>query len=178
MAIQAAVDAPLIHIADATARAITESGSTRPLLLATRYTMEQDFHKGRLRDMHGIDVVVPNDAGQTIVHDIIYDELCQGIVSPASKASYLQVIEDSRPNGVDGVIYHEGRTSPEHSNVRYGLEVRLRRQTGLQAIVLEADTHDLRLFSIDRIERKLKDFIEMQQLAGNAGSGAPAGGTA
>jgi benzoyl-CoA reductase/2-hydroxyglutaryl-CoA dehydratase subunit BcrC/BadD/HgdB len=64
--------------------------------------------------------------------------------------------------GVDGVVYHEGRTSPEHSNVRYGLEVRLRRLTGLRAIVLEADTHDLRLFSMDRITSKLQDFIEMQ----------------
>jgi 2-dehydropantoate 2-reductase len=65
--------------------------------------------------------------------------------------------------GVDGVVYHEGRTSPEHSNVRYGLEVRLRRLTGLRAIVLEADTHDLRLFSMDRIASKLQDFIDMQQ---------------
>jgi len=72
---------------------------------------------------------------------------------------------------VDGVIYHEGRTAPEHSNVRYGLEVRLRQQTGLQAMVLEADTHDLRLVSFDRIERKLRDFIEIQEYAGNGGTG-------
>jgi 2-dehydropantoate 2-reductase len=79
------------------------------------------------------------------------------------KEDYL--ISQFREYGVDGVIYHEGRTSPELSNVRYGLEVRLRRQTGLQAIVVEADTHDLRLFSMDRVERKLQDFIEMQELA-------------
>ena len=79
------------------------------------------------------------------------------------KEEYL--LSKFRDYGVDGVVYHEGRTSPEHSNVRYGLEMRLRRLTGLQAIVLEADTHDLRLFSADRIERKLLDFIEMRTAA-------------
>jgi benzoyl-CoA reductase/2-hydroxyglutaryl-CoA dehydratase subunit BcrC/BadD/HgdB len=77
------------------------------------------------------------------------------------KEDYL--IAKFKDYGVDGVVYHEGRTSPEHSNVRYGLEVRLRRLTGLRAIVLEADTHDLRLFSMDRIASKLQDFIDMQQ---------------
>ncbi len=67
--------------------------------------------------------------------------------------------------GVDGVVYHEGRTAPYQSNVRYGLEVRLRRRTGLSALVLEADTHDLRLFSVNQIMQKLRDFIEMQELA-------------
>jgi 2-dehydropantoate 2-reductase len=64
--------------------------------------------------------------------------------------------------GVDGVVYHEGRTAPAHSNVRYGLEVRLRRSTGLPSIVVEADTHDLRLFSMDQVARQLEDFIEVQ----------------
>jgi len=64
---------------------------------------------------------------------------------------------------VDGVIYHEGRTSPEHSNVRYGLESRLRRRTGLPSLVLEADTHDLRLFSMHQIQRQLAEFIERQE---------------
>ena len=79
-----------------------------------------------------------------------------------------------REYGVDGVVYHEGRTSPEHSNVRYGLEVRLRRATGLQSIVLEADTHDLRLFAMGDIERKLQDFIELEEMKhdGAPGSGA------
>ena len=67
--------------------------------------------------------------------------------------------------GVDAVVYHEGRTSPAHSNVRYGLEVRLRRETGLPSLVLEADTHDLRLFSMDQIQKKLTDFIEDQEWA-------------
>jgi 2-dehydropantoate 2-reductase len=88
------------------------------------------------------------------------------------KENYL--IQQFREFGVDGVLYHEGRTAPEHSNVRYGLEMRLRRLTGLQAIVVEADTHDLRLFSIDRVERKLRDFIEMQELTATGGRGPQA----
>ncbi len=68
--------------------------------------------------------------------------------------------------GVDGVVYHEGRTALSESNVRYGLETRLRRRTGLQALVLEGDTHDVRLFSLNRIMQKLRDFIEMQEMAG------------
>ncbi len=70
--------------------------------------------------------------------------------------------------GVDGVIYHEGRTTPSQSNVRYGLEVRLRRRTGLSALVLEGDTHDLRLFSLNQVMQKLRDFIEIQELATGA----------
>ena len=78
------------------------------------------------------------------------------------KATFLQSqFEDF---GVDGVVYHEGRTAPEHSNIRYGLEVRLRRATGLPSLVLEADTHDLRLFSMSQIERQLADFIEQQEM--------------
>ena len=70
--------------------------------------------------------------------------------------------------GVDGVIYHEGRTSPSQSNVRYGLEVRLRGRTGLNALVIEGDTHDLRLFSMNQMMQKLGDFIEIQELATGA----------
>jgi len=70
--------------------------------------------------------------------------------------------------GVDGVVYHEGRTAPSQSNVRYGLEVRLGRRTGLNALVLEGDTHDLRLFSMNQVMQKLRDFIEIQELATGA----------
>ena len=66
---------------------------------------------------------------------------------------------------VDGVVYHEGRTAPYQSNVRYGLEFQLRRRSGLHALVLEADTHDLRVFSMNQIMQKLRDFIEMQELS-------------
>ena len=73
--------------------------------------------------------------------------------------------------GVDAVVYHEGRTSPAHSNVRYGLEVRLRKETGLPSLVLEADTHDLRLFSMDQIQKQLSDFIEDQDGATTMSAG-------
>ncbi len=101
--VQAAVDIPLIHIGDATAAAVKAAGARKPLLLATRYTMEQDFYKGYLRDRHGIKVTVPDAAGRTVVHDIIYNELCRGVVKPESKRAYLDVI--ARADGIDGVIF-------------------------------------------------------------------------
>jgi aspartate racemase len=104
--VSAAIDIPLLHIADATATAIKVSRVTRPLLLATRYTMEQDFYKGHLQQQHGIDVVIPDAAGRTVVHDIIYDELCQGVISPASKRKYLDVIDKARSrDNIDSIIF-------------------------------------------------------------------------
>jgi 2-dehydropantoate 2-reductase len=79
-----------------------------------------------------------------------------------------QLVNTFHDFGVDGVIYHEGRTAPSLSNVRYGLEVRLRKRTGLNALVIEGDTHDLRLFSINPVMQKLRDFIEIQELATGA----------
>jgi len=99
--VQAAVTIPLIHIADATAPAIKAKQVERPLLLATRYTMEQEFYKGYLLDNHGVRVQVPNDEDRATVHDIIYKELCVGVVSPQSKQAYLDVINR---NDTDGVI--------------------------------------------------------------------------
>jgi aspartate racemase len=102
--IEAATSIPLIHIADATAVAVKRAGSRRPALLATRFTMEQDFYKGRLRERHGIEALIPDEAGRDLVHRVIYEELCLGIVSPASKAAYLSEIERLRQAGADGVI--------------------------------------------------------------------------
>ncbi len=97
---------PLVHIADATANAVKTAGARRPLLLATRYTMEQDFYAGRLRERHGLDVRVPDAAGRTTVHDIIYTELCLGEVRAASRARYREVIAAEREReGVDAVIF-------------------------------------------------------------------------
>ncbi|MBX2884430.1 MAG: aspartate/glutamate racemase family protein [Granulosicoccus sp.] len=103
--VQSSIDIPLIHIAEATAGAIKASGSQKPLLLATRYTMEQDFYKGYLADRHQIRCAIPEDAQRTVVHDIIYQELCQGKVLPESKASYLAVVNEAVGNGADGVIF-------------------------------------------------------------------------
>ncbi|MBZ9711058.1 aspartate/glutamate racemase family protein [Mesorhizobium sp. ESP7-2] len=98
--VQAAVSIPLIHIADATAMAVRKAGMQRPALLATRFTMEQDFYKGRLADKYGLSPVVPDDAGRDMVHRVIYEELCQGIVTETSKAAY--VAEANRLRGEEG----------------------------------------------------------------------------
>ncbi|MER8646285.1 aspartate/glutamate racemase family protein [Mesorhizobium sp. M1252] len=103
--VQAAVSIPLIHIADATAVAVKGAGVKRPALLATRFTMEQDFYKGRLTEKYGLQPVVPDQAGRDMVHSVIYDELCQGIVSAPSKAAYIdEVAHLRRDEKIDGVI--------------------------------------------------------------------------
>jgi aspartate racemase len=102
--VQAAVSIPLIHIADATAETVLRTPCRRPVLLATRFTMEQDFYRGRLA-RHGIEAVVPDEEGRRLVHRVIYEELCRGEVRPESKAAYLGLIEDlRRREGADGVI--------------------------------------------------------------------------
>ena len=104
-AAQEAAGLPLIHIADATAAAIRAAGVKRPLLLATRYTMEQDFYKGRLAQRHGIEPLVPNEPGRAMIHRVIYEELCRGIVSPVSKDAYLALIAQLQSEeDIDGVI--------------------------------------------------------------------------
>ena len=101
-AVENAVEIPLIHIADATAEVIRAAEVTRPLLLGTRYTMEADFYAGRLRDRHGIEVIVPDAADRSTIHDVIYGELVRGVASEQSKRVYLDIIE--RADGTDGVI--------------------------------------------------------------------------
>jgi len=101
-AVQAAVKVPVLHICDATAAALKAAGSRRPLLLATRFTMEKAFYRDRLAQA-GIEAVVPAEDDRARLHAIIYDELCQGIVSPAARAAVLEMI--GRAEGVDGVIF-------------------------------------------------------------------------
>ena len=103
-AIETSVDAPLLHIADATADALLAAGHRRPLLLATRYTMEQDFYRGRLRE-RGIEAIVPDTAGRTVVHDAIYDELCRGIVRDESRAAYVAIVDKAKANGANAVVF-------------------------------------------------------------------------
>ena len=100
-----AVQIPLIHIADATANALAKAQCSRPLLLATRYTMEQDFYKGRLADKHGLEAVVPGKSGRHTVQQIIYEELCQGVVEAHSKAMMLEIVEDCRNENIDSIIF-------------------------------------------------------------------------
>jgi aspartate racemase len=102
--VQAAVPIPLLHIADATAEAARRAGCRRPALLATRFTMEENFYKGRLRDRHGIEAIVPDAEGRAMVHGVIYEELCRGLVRPESKAAYLALVDRLRADVADGVI--------------------------------------------------------------------------
>lgn len=101
--IQAAVDIPLLHLADATAREARARGMRRVGLLGTAFTMEQDFYVGRLRS-HGLDVLVPSEADRATVHRVIYDELCVGQVRPESRAEYVRIITGLARDGADGVI--------------------------------------------------------------------------
>jgi aspartate racemase len=103
--IQAGIDIPLLHIADATAARIRGAGLERVGLLATRYTMEQDFYRGRLADPHRLEVIVPPEPDLTLVHDVIYDELCQGRILDASREQYRRIIGGLEAAGVEGIIY-------------------------------------------------------------------------
>lgn len=100
--VQAAIDVPVIHIADATAAAVTARGCARPLLLATRFTMEMPFYRERLKGQ-GIEAMVPNQGDRDRLHAIVYDELCQGVVSPASKSEVLAMI--AKAADADSVIF-------------------------------------------------------------------------
>lgn len=102
--IEARAGVPVLHIADAAGRALREAGCRRPAFLGTRFSMEQDFYIGRLADRHGLRALVPGAEDRTTVHDVIYGELCRGIVSPASKRAYLAVVERLAAEGADGVI--------------------------------------------------------------------------
>jgi len=103
-AIEAAVDIPLLHIADPTAAAIRSAGLRRVGLLGTRFTMEQPFYRERLERRHGIEVLVPDEADRTEVHRVIYEELCQGSVHEASRQAYRQVIARLVERGAEAVI--------------------------------------------------------------------------
>ncbi len=102
--VQAAINIPLLHLADATAQNLVDDGITKVGLLGTGFTMEQDFYKGRLREHFALDVMVPSKADCKIVHDIIYKELCLGQVKDASRVEYLRIIEQMVEAGAEAVI--------------------------------------------------------------------------
>ena len=103
-AIQATINIPLLHIADATAEELLVDGRVKVGLLGTRFTMEEEFYKGRLRDKYGIDVVVPDSATQQRLSAIIYEELCLGTITEASRAIYLSAIDDLAREGAQAII--------------------------------------------------------------------------
>ena len=101
--VQAAVGIPLIHIADATAAAVKAAGVRRPMLLGTRYTMEEAFYRDRMTSL-GVEVAIPGEVDRARLQRMIYEELVRGIINPQSKFALLQIVGAERAAGADGVI--------------------------------------------------------------------------
>jgi len=102
--IQAAIQIPFLHIADATAERVKAAGVQRIGLLGTRFTMEEDFYRGRLEQLHQLTVLTPPPAQREIVHRVIYDELCLGLIHEESRAAYREIIADLAAAGAQGIL--------------------------------------------------------------------------
>jgi len=102
--VAANINIPLLHIADATAEKITSLGLKKIGLLVTKFTMEQDFYKGRLKEKFGIRVVIPNESEREIVHNVIYKELCLGEIKDLSRERIKTIINGLSDNGAQGII--------------------------------------------------------------------------
>lgn len=102
--IQAGIRIPLLHIADATAARIATAGLTTVGLLGTRFTMEEDFYRGRLACRHGLRVLVPEPAERETVHRVIYDELCQGVIRDESRVRFAEIIRSLVSAGARGIV--------------------------------------------------------------------------
>ena len=103
-AITAAINVPFVHIADTTADAVRASQIQTVGLLATAYTMEQDFYVGRLREKHGLGVLIPEADDRRLVHSVIYDELCLGIVNERSRDQYRRIMAELVERGAEGIL--------------------------------------------------------------------------
>jgi len=102
--VQQHVRIPLLHIADPTAKKIKAEAIQKIALLGTRFTMMEDFYKGKLVRDHGLEVIIPSDAEMDIIHKVIYNELCLGIVNDASRDQYVEIIDHLVKKGAEGVI--------------------------------------------------------------------------
>ena len=135
-AIEDAISVPFLHLADTTAEAVVAAGLGTVALLGTRYTMEQDFYRGRL-ESHGLTALVPDEPDRTVVHDVIYNELVQGVVSPASKEKYLAIIGRLVDRGAEGVIAGcteiELLIGPDDVDVPYFPTTRLHAESAVEA---------------------------------------------
>lgn len=98
------INIPILHIADAAAEKIKHEGFNTVGLLGTKFTMEQDFYKGRLRKRHNIETIIPPPADRKIVHRVIYDELCRGKIEKTSRLEYLRIIRSLGEKGAQAVI--------------------------------------------------------------------------
>lgn len=99
-----AVRIPLLHIVDATGAAIKQSRQKRVGLLATKFTMEEPFYADRMRNQFDIEVIVPFSASRQVVHDVIYQELCHGVIRQESREQYQQIIRELKDNGAESII--------------------------------------------------------------------------
>jgi len=102
--IQDNINIPLLHIADATAERIKEQGLRKPGLLGTKFTMEEDFYKKRLKEKYNLDVMIPSNTDREIIDSVIYNELCLGILKQSSKEKFKDIIRRLVSNGADGLI--------------------------------------------------------------------------
>jgi len=102
--IESSINIPLIHIADATGDEIRKSGLSRVALLGTKFTMEEDFYKTRLQQKYGVEVVIPGQRERQAIHDIIYDELCLGVIRQSSAEIVTAAIRGLIAGGAEGVI--------------------------------------------------------------------------
>jgi aspartate racemase len=102
--VESSVSIPLLHIADATADRISSAGLTRVGLLGTRFTMEQEFYRGRLEERHDLKVVVPPERDRESVHRIIYEELCRGRILETSRSEYRRIVSDLVARGCEGIV--------------------------------------------------------------------------
>jgi len=102
--IQAAIHIPLLHIANATGERIREQGCSIVALLGTRFTMEEDFYRGRLSQQYGMHVIIPDRPEMEVVDRVIFDELCRGRIDPASKTAYLKIMDNLVTAGAQGII--------------------------------------------------------------------------
>ena len=102
--VQKSLGIPLLHIADATGEVVKAQGLRKVGLLGTKFTMEEDFYRGRLVQKHGLSVIIPDAADREIIHKVIYGELVLGRINPASKAEYVRIIENLVRQGAEGII--------------------------------------------------------------------------
>jgi aspartate racemase len=102
--IEASIRVPFLHIADATAEKVQSRGIQKIGLLGTRFTMEQNFYRGRLINKHGLEAIIPNDNEREFVHQVIYQELCLGIINPESRKRYVEIMNRLVESGAEGII--------------------------------------------------------------------------
>jgi aspartate racemase len=102
--VQDSLHIPLLHIVDVTAEAVRSLSLTRVGLLGTLFTMEQDFYKGRLRDRHGLEVVIPDEKDRQLIHAVLYGELCLGQIKEASRRAFREIMSRLGARGAQGII--------------------------------------------------------------------------